>query len=122
MPGKLKGKKKLLNIIERKARMRGRMTVSPSSRTITVAPADVKKITLSLADGRFEWRSIKGVSSETGVPADQVLGFIKGNPDIFIQSRVPDKNGRELFATRKHYRATHSFLRRAMDVYRTTST
>lgn len=81
-----------------------------------------RQICSSLSDDRYEWRTTEGVSKDTGVPEVDVIRFIKSKPDIVIQSRVPDKHGRALFTTRDHYRATHGFLKRAMDVYWTTHT
>ena len=81
-----------------------------------------ERIVSALSDVRYEWRTTDGVSRDTGVAADDVLQFIEARPDLFIRSRIPDKNGNALFATREHYRATHNVLERFADVYRTTHT
>ena len=61
---------------------------------------------------KFKWRSIKGISEETGIPVGLIEAVIVENEDEIVESRIPSKNGRELFTTRKHYKETNSIFYR----------
>ncbi len=81
-----------------------------------------KQVLAALADPRFEWRTVEGVSRDTQVAPDRVLQVIEAMPDLVIRSRIPDAEGRALYTTREHYKETHSSLERLLYQFRTTST
>jgi hypothetical protein len=76
----------------------------------------------ALANPSYSWRTVEGVSRETGLDSAQVLKIIEGMPDLVIRSRIPDAQGHALYATREHYRRTHSSVERFFDQFRSTST
>ena len=61
----------------------------------------------ALEDPRYEWRTIEGVSGQTGIPMTQVSETLESLKEDVVRSSVPDEAGRSLFTTRKHYRETH---------------
>jgi biotin operon repressor len=79
----------------------------------TVEPAQL--VTKALEDSRYEWRSIEGISEQTGLSQDQVRHIIEKMEDEIVRSSVPDEKGRSLYTTRQHYRATHGLGARLLD-------
>jgi hypothetical protein len=69
----------------------------------------------SLEDPRYDWRTIEGISKETGLSNSQILGIINGVGNAIVRSSIPDEEGRSLYTTRKHYKDTHSLGARILD-------
>jgi hypothetical protein len=84
-------------------------------------PAE-EKIMRALEDPKWDWRTIEGISRETGVPPDEVRRFLYRSGRILVRSPKRDRQGRALFTTRKRYGETHSLIERLLDHYRRTST
>jgi hypothetical protein len=61
----------------------------------------------ALEDERYEWRTIDGVSEQTGIPTAKVREVLECLEPEIVRSSVPDDSGRALYTTRKHYRQTH---------------
>lgn len=61
---------------------------------------------------KFKWRTIKGISEETGISVGLIEAIIVEKEDEIIQSRIPSIDGRDLFTTREHYKESNSFLYR----------
>ena len=76
----------------------------------------------ALENPKYKWRTVDGVSRETGIPTETVRQLLESVPDKVIRSRIPDLEGRVLYTTRRHYRRTNSPLVRIMDSFRSTST
>ena len=68
----------------------------------------------ALEDNRYEWRTLEGVSEQTGIPIPKILETIEGLQDIIIRSSVPDPSGRDLYTTRKHFKETQGILTRIL--------
>jgi hypothetical protein len=83
---------------------------------------DKESVLGALANPKFEWRTVEGVSRDTQLQTDRVLQVIEAMPDLVIRSRVPDAQGRPLYTTREHYKETHSSLERLLYQFKTTST
>jgi hypothetical protein len=83
---------------------------------------DKERVLAALANPSYSWRTVEGVSRETGLDPARVLQIIEGVPDLVIRSRISDAQGRALYATREHYRKTHSSIERLFDQFRSTST
>ena len=79
-----------------------------------------EQIINSLSNPKFSWRTLEGVSRETGLNQDEILQFIESKPDLFIKSRIPDEKGRALYATREHYRKSTSIWQRTLDQFKST--
>lgn len=83
---------------------------------------EAEQILKALSNPNWEWRTVGGLSKETGIPEDRVQQFLDRLEEQVIRSRVPDKKGRALYTTRDHYKQKHSPLARMMDQFRSTST
>lgn len=83
---------------------------------------DKETVLAALADPKFEWRTVDGVSRDTQLEPQRVLQVIEAMPDLVIRSRIPDAKGRPLYTTREHYKETHSSLERLLYQFKTTST
>ncbi len=83
---------------------------------------DKEQILSALANPSYSWRTVDGISRDTGLNPIRVLQIIEGMPDLVLKSRIPDAQGRALYTTRDHYRKTHSSLERLVDQFRSTST
>ena len=83
---------------------------------------DKEQVLAALANPKFEWRTVDGVSRDTQLSPDRVLQVIEAMPDLVIRSRSPDAQGRALYTTREHYKETHSSLSRLLYQLKTTST
>jgi len=83
---------------------------------------ETERVLAALANPRYSWRTVEGVSRETGLDPARVLQIIEGMPELVVRSRIPDAQGRALYATRAHYRKTHSSVKRLVDQFRSTAT
>jgi HEPN domain-containing protein len=83
---------------------------------------DKERILAALAKPSYSWRTVEGMSRETGIESARVLQIIESMPDLVIKSRIPDAEGRALYTTREYCRKTHSFMERLFDQFRSTST
>lgn len=70
----------------------------------------------ALEDSRWDWRTVDGVSRDTGLSPAEVIEILESSTDEVIRSRIGDRQGRTLYTTRRHYSATQSFL----DKFRST--
>ena len=69
----------------------------------------------ALEDSRYEWRTIDGISQQTGIPAKKVQEILEKLPTEVVRSSIPDESGRNLYTTRKHYRDTHGLGTRILN-------
>ena len=69
----------------------------------------------ALEDSRYEWRTIDGISQQTGIPAEKVQETLEKLPTEVVRSSIPDESGRNLYTTRKHYRDTHGLGTRILN-------
>lgn len=70
----------------------------------------------ALENPKYDWRTIEGIAEETGIDRDQVSLILQriwslGN---VVESSVPDKKGRPLFTTRKHYYERQTVINRVL--------
>jgi hypothetical protein len=78
-----------------------------------------QQVVRALENPKYDWRTIDGISQETGIDPHQVgliLAFLPKVVDV-VQSSVPDKKGRALFTTRKHLNKTQSFANRILSAF-----
>ena len=61
-----------------------------------------EKVIRALEDDKYQWRTVRGVASSTGLAEEEVLAVIEENEDLIVRSSVPSKSGEALFTTRKH--------------------
>lgn len=79
------------------------------------APETGQLVISALEDPRYEWRSIEGVSLQTGLSEDQVRRIIVEMGDKIVRSSIPDDKGRSLYTTREYYRKTHGIGARLLN-------
>jgi len=78
-----------------------------------------QRVVKALENPKWDWRTIDGVSEETGIDPHQValiLAFLPNVVDI-VQSSVPDKRGRALFTTRNHYNQRQNLANRILSAF-----
>ena len=80
------------------------------------------KIMGALENAQWKWRTVDGISRDTGIPSDEVRAFLSCSGRGVVRSVARDRLGRALFTTRKRYRESHSLIERLLDHYRSTST
>jgi predicted ArsR family transcriptional regulator len=63
------------------------------------------QIIVALEDKRYKWRTVQKISHQLKVPETEVLTQLKEliGKGVVIQSTIPDKDGNDLFTTRKHF-------------------
>jgi hypothetical protein len=64
-------------------------------------------IVRALEDERYDWRTIDGLSEQTGIPETKVKEVLASLEQVIVRSSIPDDSGRDLYTTRRHYRQTH---------------
>jgi len=75
----------------------GDRSQSPERQTIIAA----------LEDPRFDWRTVDGIAEQTHLPESDIRRVLEESEDEVVRSSIPDKYGRVLYTTRKHYKETH---------------
>lgn len=78
-----------------------------------------QQVVRALENPQYDWRTIDGISEETGIDPHQVdliLTFLPNVVDV-VESSVPDKKGRRLFTTRKHYVERRNVANRILSVF-----
>jgi hypothetical protein len=75
-----------------------------------------KQIVRALENPKYDWRTVDGISEETGIEPSKVASFLNPNPMV-VQSSVPDKSGRPLFTTRKHYNERQNIANRILSAF-----
>lgn len=66
----------------------------------------------ALENPKYRWRTIDGVTKETGVDAFTVKRVINKMSDEVVKSSIASTSGEDLFTTRRHLKETESFLSR----------
>jgi hypothetical protein len=54
----------------------------------------------ALADPRWDFRTIHGISGSTGISTSEVAHILVKYQDVVRQSPIPDRQGRQLFTLR----------------------
>ena len=85
-------------------------------------PTDEEKVVGALENPKFTWRTIRGISTETGLDPAIVESNISANANIIIKSSSTNKKGEELFTTRTKYRSKVSPLLRLNTALKNRST
>lgn len=58
----------------------------------------------ALENPKYKWRTVEGISKETNLDAVAVVGSLSANASAVVKSTIRDKDGRDLFSTKEHYR------------------
>lgn len=62
-----------------------------------VEEPDGRKLFEALADDRWDFRTVEGLSGSTGLPQDRVRALLRKYRILVRQSLVLDRHGRELY-------------------------
>jgi hypothetical protein len=81
--------------------------------------ADGQVVVRALENPKWDWRTVDGISEETGIDRNKVaiiLTFLPNLVDV-VQSSLPDKLGRALYTTRKHYNSRRNLANRILSTF-----
>lgn len=68
------------------------------------------------------WRTVQSLSEETGLLPERVARILEWESDDVVEGDFPDKQGRVLYAARDRYAEETPFMKRYLDVLKTSST
>jgi hypothetical protein len=85
-------------------------------RKVTYEWREWPKVQTALENEKYKWRTIEGIVKETGLDAVTVVGSLSANASVVIKSTISDKDGRDLFTTKEHYREKSSLWERFQSV------
>jgi hypothetical protein len=72
--------------------------------------AEVEAVLKALTKEEYTWRTLKGIATDSGLPAERVLEVIKSKSGKIIDTF--SKDGEPIFALRSHYIKKQSGWRR----------
>ena len=72
-------------------------TRAPDDWTRTVEEPDARKLFEALADARWDFRTIEGLSASSGLDEDRVRTLLRKYDALVRKSLVLDRQGRELY-------------------------
>lgn len=81
-------------------------------------PPEVTAVITALENPKYNWRTIDGIGEETGLSPSQIGGILSLDDfqHTIVHSRTTrDRQGRDLYSTRAHYRQTRGLLNRFLD-------
>lgn len=67
---------------------------------------------------KYEWRTIRGVSKETGLNEVDILNYIQSHGDEVVKSSARNPEGETLYTLRKSYRERSSLGMRLSSILR----
>lgn len=83
---------------------------------VYVIDEKAKRVLAALETPDYDWRTVEGISAETGLGQAEVAQILSLLSDEVVQSSVPNKKGQALFTTRRHYYSSRSFAQRLLSV------
>ena len=88
----------------------------PTMQATATAPAThsyVDKIRQALNNDNYDWRTIDGISKETGISANHIENVLETQlQDEVIRSSVRDAKGRTLYTARSRYKERRGLVGR----------
>jgi len=76
------------------------------------------RVVRALENPKYNWRTIEGISEETGIDVHQVAQILQFLPNKVDLVRSVDRSGRrQLFTTRNHYNRTQNVLNRILSTF-----
>ena len=78
-----------------------------------------QSVVRALENPKWDWRSVDGISEETGIDPHQVASILTLLPNVvdIVQSSVPGKQGRPLYTTRNHYNKRQNIANRILSAF-----
>lgn len=73
-----------------------------------------QKVVSALENPTWDWRTIGGISEETGIEPSQVSSILKALPNVV---QTTDKSGGPLFTTRNHYDKRQNIANRILSAF-----
>ena len=70
----------------------------------------LKIIISALENSQFKWRTLVGISQETGIPVSEVEGIMSANGNLIVKSSTRSIHGEELYTSRERFKKTASPL------------
>jgi hypothetical protein len=78
-----------------------------SAASAATRPTDA--VLAALANEKYQWRTIDGITRETGLSRQEVASILASElADVVIRSAVKDRHGRTLYTTRIRYKKTRT--------------
>ena len=73
---------------------------------------DVKDVFDTLDNPKYEWRTIEGISKETGIDPQIVRKVIRAKGGKIIKSAYLSDSGRELYTTQHKFKRASSLVKK----------
>ncbi|PMU11716.1 MULTISPECIES: hypothetical protein [unclassified Pseudomonas] len=74
--------------------------------------SETQMVISALNETKYKWRTISGISRETGVSGEKIEEIITNNSDQIVQSSALTPKGEALYTTReKHHKETSTWSR-----------
>jgi len=80
--------------------------------------AEENAVFRALENSKYKWRTIPGISKETGVPREQVLEILTRFNDYIVKSAVPSQEGQELYSLRSKFIREQSSIKKLIGAIR----
>ena len=77
-----------------------------------------EKVFNALENGKYKWRTIKGVAKELHLSPQVVQSIINRNEEQIVRSSILGENGEVLYTTRRHFKEKSSFTERIKAAFR----
>ncbi len=78
--------------------------------TTAVKEPDARKVFEALADERWDFRTVEGLATSTGLSEDRLREILRTYNAFIRQSLVLDRHGRELFTLMSRRRSLREWL------------
>ena len=83
-----------------------------------MSPDEKESLAEAFQNPEFTWRTVRGVSEETGIDPEAVQEFIVTHGDEIIKSSAINQKGEALYAARDVYRSKESPVRRLLAAFK----
>jgi len=80
--------------------------------------AEENAVFRALENAKYKWRTIPGISKETGVPREQVLEILTRFKEYIVKSAVPSQAGEELYSLRSKFIREQSSIKKLIGAIR----
>lgn len=74
----------------------------------------VEAVLKALENVNYKWRTISGMSKETGLSAEEVLEVLRSSSGKIVKRSVPSAEGGDQFTTREHFRKKANALQKVL--------
>jgi hypothetical protein len=76
--------------------------------------SDEVKLQEAFRNPKYTWRTLRGISKETGISQQAIRRYVMTHGDEIIKSSSNNSQGEQLYAAREIYRSKGNPLRRFM--------